>query len=371
MANNQASIREQLTYSAVLQVVLVVACVILLMYVIVPKFNEIQAQTNQTNAVIAKYEETVANGIPFSELSGVVQQVGNNSELLEIIKNNEASTKEVIKKTTSAPYLDWLKEAIKNSDDDRKKLSLAKAKINSIVPTLSPISSNIDEYNITLREYVEYIEQDILKKYNLKSVSPLGIEGVKYEQKDAVSGISSPIGYFDVNLNFDASNRNIINFLDYLKTTGSPDILSDTGTLNDTTPVAMSNPLITVESLSLKELLNPLYPNLENSGRITLRLYVRGSSQTDQQYLKDTLKKRMDAFGATLTDSLTKCQAAMTSCPQLTDLQHIDAKFREIGKSFNEIIAKSSSDSISNIYLLAQQVQTLKTLENEFNTIIR
>jgi len=375
MATNQSSVREQLTYSAVLQIVLIAACVILLVYVILPKFNDIQAQTQQTNETIARYEETSTNGIAFSGIAAAAKAVGNNSELLEIIKNNEEATKEVIKKTSNAPYLEWLKDALKNSDEDRKKLALAKAKINSIIPTLSPISGNIDEVNITLREYIEYVEQEILKKYSLKSSSPLGIDGVKYDSPDATSGISNPIGHFDVTLNFEASNRNIINFLDYLKATGSPDILNTASAMTDADPnnlpVVMSNPLITVESLSLKESLNPLYPNLENSGRITLRLYVRGSSQTDQQFLKDTLKKRMDAFQKTLTDTLTNCTSTVTSCPQLADLQSIDSKFREMGKSFDTIASKASADNISNVYVLAQQAQTLKTLENEFNAILR
>jgi hypothetical protein len=44
------------------------------------------------------------------------------------------------------------------SGDDKNKLIQAKQKLNSILPTLSPISNNFDEENITLKEYVKYIE---------------------------------------------------------------------------------------------------------------------------------------------------------------------------------------------------------------------
>jgi len=47
--------------------------------------------------------------------------------------------------------MDWLKKTILNSSADRDLLSQQKEILNSIIPTLSPISGNIEEENIDLK----------------------------------------------------------------------------------------------------------------------------------------------------------------------------------------------------------------------------
>ena len=67
-------------------------------------------------------------------------------------------------------------------------------------------------------------------------------------------------------LDFKASNEDILKFIEFINETGQPDILSFTGELRkDDLPDAMSNPLITMESLSVQERLDPDNPTKENS----------------------------------------------------------------------------------------------------------
>lgn len=87
----------------------------------------------------------------------------------------------MLKKTTKDPYLTWLTNALNSSDEDRAILRDIRARINSIIPTLSPVSGNIDENSATLRDYIVFVEQKILKTFSLKSLSPIGIESVKYQ----------------------------------------------------------------------------------------------------------------------------------------------------------------------------------------------
>lgn len=108
----------------------------------------------------------------------------------------------------------WLKENSISNENDIQKFSDGQAKINSIIPTISPISHNRNTESITLREYITFIEKEILAKYNIESLSPLGIESVKYDEQDG--SLKNPVGEMKVDINFKTANRNIIELLDFL-----------------------------------------------------------------------------------------------------------------------------------------------------------
>ena len=68
----------------------------------------------------------------------------------------------------------------------------------------------------------------------------------------------------------------------------------------------MSNPLIIMTNFSLQNVLDADNPNGENSGRATLRFYVRGISKDDLLYLRETIKSRQEEFSRKITESLKK-----------------------------------------------------------------
>lgn len=70
-----------------------------------------------------------------------------------------------------------------DSADDKKRLTQAKQKINSILPTMSPISNSVDEDYVTLKEYIKFIESKFLSAFDIQSNIVLGIQGVSYATK--------------------------------------------------------------------------------------------------------------------------------------------------------------------------------------------
>lgn len=364
--NNSTGIREQLTFKAWLQWFLILASVVFTFLYTLPKIEEINAQTEQTNAVIKKYESIESNGIPANELEKTISAVWNNNELLELVKKSPTETANVIKKTGSDPYLTWLSNSLNNSETDRKTLSDMKAKINSIIPTLSPISGNISEENITLREYISYIENTILKNFGITSLSPLGIDWVKYEEKDGK--VVNPIGSFVVDLNFKTSNANLSKLLDFIKETGKPDILSDTGTLV-TIPKVMSNPLITVDSLSLAQIIDPRFPNQENSGRIALKFYVRGSSAADSSFLLESFTKKKVELEQSIEKRIKECSANASTCMESENLQNFAKKEADFAKVFTATIDQKKWNPVETVYFLSQQFHTLESLKKELESI--
>ena len=176
--------REQLTYKAGLQIFFLVVAFAITMLFTLPKLQEVSAQADLANAAVEKFANISNQWINSTNLISTINRIWNNSELVEIITKAWDDIIPIITKTGSKPYLEWLKENSLNDTADMAKLADAQAKINSIIPTISPISNNRDLKSITLREYISFMEEHILAKYGIESTSPLGIDGVKYQEAE-------------------------------------------------------------------------------------------------------------------------------------------------------------------------------------------
>lgn len=297
----------------------------------------------------------------------MISRVGNNSELFEIVTKNSTEVAPILtKKDPNAKYYDWLLSEMSASQEDRVKLIDAQAKINSIIPTLSPMSNNQNAASVSLRDYTVFIEKKFLKDFGIMSLSPLGIAGVKY-QEDKDGGLSSPIGEFTADITFEATNGNIQKLLDFIDTLGEPTILSSEEILQNP-PAVMSNPLVTLETLNLEKFLNPEDPTFKNSGRLVLKFYVRGSSNTDRDYLLESFNKKRNALAEEISTKIAECEKN-TSCVMMDSYKTVEKKFQNFNNSITEVIRERSDNSIEIAYIIAQQLQTLQSLRTEFESI--
>lgn len=73
-------------------------------------------------------------------------------------------------------------------------------------------------------------------------------------------------------------------------------------------PAVMSNPLITLVNFGLQDPVDNQPPDAENSGRATLRFYVRGVSQNDVTALSENIKAREKALNDSLAKSIEECR---------------------------------------------------------------
>lgn len=364
MANPNIT-REQLVYRVGLQIFLTLMAVVFTVVYTLPKLEAISEQNAETNAAIENYNSITNNGIPQTQLLSTINRIGNNSELAEIITRAGDKISTIITKQSTKPYLEWLKEEALKDDADRAALADAQAKINSIIPTLSPMSNNRNAESVTLREYITFIEQEILAKFNIESLAPLGIDGVKYEETED-GALSNPVGTFTVEMNFKTTNENIVKLLDFIKNSGDPAILSDSQILPNP-PAVMSNPLITIESLALNEMLNASAPTSENSGRIILKFYVRGSSMTDANYLIEAFNKRKNALNEEINAKVTSCEKDM--CAALESYKKVQKKFAQFNKSLETILTNTQGKTIETVYIVGQQLQSLQAIRQEFENI--
>lgn len=359
--------KEHLTYTAIGQVLIIVGAIIVIFSYVVPWFKTIDSRLQAANEVIQDFKTTEANGLSFEQLSKVLSAMKGKEELIAIINAAPANeVRQVIKKEGTDKYLNWLREAISKSDDDRRKLVQIKQKINSILPTLSPMSSNIDEENITLKQYIRFIEGSILKEFNFDSNVVLGLQWINYG--DGKWAVPKSIGTFDLSFDFDSTNGNILKFLNYINNSGNGEILSQSGnlTLPEDNPGIMSNPLITIESFSLTDSLDAAKPNEKNSGRTTIRFYVRGSSKDDIVYLSESVKTRKTTLKKKIDNTVEQCKVNNVLCGNLDLLISFQSKYNEFLKSTEGIVTTWGSDTIEK---LSQQVTSLRGLEKELEDI--
>lgn len=356
--------KEHLTYTAIWQFLIIVGAIIIIFTYVSPGFTKISENLTKANNAIDSYNNTEKDGLSFNQLNAELKDTKGKEELISIIKAaSQDEVTKVIKKGENERYLPWLKQAINSSDEDRKKLVQIKQKINSILPTLSPMSANIDEENITLKQYIRFIEWKILKEFNFDTNVVLGLQWINYG--DGKSRIPKTIWSFDLSLDFTSSNGDIQKFITYINNSGNGDILNETWTLQEEAPGIMSNPLITIQSLSLTDSLDPTKPNKENSGRATLRFYVRWSSRDDIVYLSENIKTRKENLKKKIDWAVDQCKNNMTLCGNIDILKELQVKYRQFTTSASDIAGNNEG----TIERLSQQVISLRGFEKELEDI--
>lgn len=355
--------REQLIHSATGQISIIIGVLICSWLYTIPLYKSLSEGVVNTNAAINTYLTTSKDWIKNAELVKKLKENKWKEELIEVIEAAPGATEEAIKKVWWGAYLTWLDENIISSAEEKSKLTLKKARLNSILPTLSPISNNLVEETINMRKYISFIETNILKEFWLDSNAALGIQNITYGKK----GGDTPeeVGSFNAELTFKATNAGISKMIDYINTLGDPKILTETGNTIEETPGVMSNPLAMIDTLSLNETLDMNNPNAENGGRVVIKFYIRGSSPSDITYLAETIKKRKEDLGKKITTTATKC-AAENTCSRKKEYQVLTRKFEEFSRAIKVV---KPTQWIEWIYVLSNQLDSIIALENELKKI--
>ena len=363
MANN-TSIQEQLTYKAIIQIASIIVCIFVGVFYILPSLSEARISSEKANTAVNNYTDTVDYGISATKLAKVIESTGNNAELLDLYKTKSVDVKSIITKDAQStePYIEWLNNSLRINDDELEQLKIEKAKINTIIPTLSPFSDNLNEDNVTLRDYIAFVEQKILQQFNITSFSSLGISGIQYK-KDEQS--TNPIGKFQIELHFtDSTVNNILSLLEYVHNSGD---LNKTETLSKYT--VMGNPLITIDSFSVNEAADSRFGNSVVSGKITLSFYIRGSSETDKNYLLDSLNKRKTELATKIQNRLEECNRSVCPEEEKARIEKVQKKFNDFNRSLVQSLDEKQSSTTEVIYIISQQLQSISSIEDELATI--
>jgi hypothetical protein len=354
--------KEHLTYTLILQVSILAGLAILAWSYIFPGITKIWVNQAAAQAVIDEYNETKENGLSFDTLGKKLTTMKGKEELIKIVRSAPTETRTVIKKNVKWEYAQWLNAEISNSNEDKKKLTQAKQKINSILPTMSPISNSLDEDFITLKEYIKFIESEFLVAFDIKSNIVLWLQWITYNPKAEAANV----GTFDLRLDFKASNSNIQKLITYVNDSGNPAILAYSWVLTeDKVPKILSNPLMTIETLALENSLDGKRPDAINNGRATIRFYVRGSSKEDITFLKWAINSRKENLQKGIEIAKSECKKQGQLCTEMPRFETFEKKYTEFVRSLGQTKWGESDD----ITILGQTATSLRGLDDEFKSI--
>ena len=270
-----------------------------------------------------------------------------------------------MQKVGSEPYMMWLNGAIGASSTDKKKLAIKKARLNSILPTLNPISNNLSEETVSMRRYIGFVEENILRQFGIESTAALGIQNIKYGKRG--STMPEVLGSFDTEIAFVSTNLGISRMIDYVNTLGHYEILMDTKETSTGSTGIMSNPLAMIDGLSLSTTLDLTRPNEENSGRMVIRFYIRGSSTTDIAYLSETIKSRKEALKKKIDTAILKCSTDLT-CSGKKNLELLNRKYNEFVRATSQSANRVGTEMV---YILSSELNSISALEKEMTSLTK
>ncbi len=357
--------REQLMHTMIGQITIMAMVIIITWIYVIPEYTTLAQSIVDTNAVVEKYNITAKDGIAYPELSSILQATKWKEELLAIIQSAPKETQDVILKVGSEPYMSWLDGAIGASSTDKKKLAIKKARLNSILPTLNPVSNNLAEETVSMRRYISFVEENIIKQFGIESNVALGIQNIKYGKRG--SSMPESLGSFDTEMAFVSTNIGISKLIDYVNTLGHYEILLDTGVTSTGSTGIMSNPLAMIDSLSLQTTLDLSKPNEENAGRMVIRFYIRGSSSVDVAYLSETIKSRKEALKKKIDAAILKCSTDIT-CSGKKNLDLLDRKYNEFVRATSQSVNRTGTEMI---YILSADLNSVIALEKEMMSLTK
>ena len=367
--------KEHLTYTAIGQVVIIVVVSLWGYTYILPWLDKIDTAGATANSSIEKYQHTESDGLGFDQITELIRPKTEYAELLKIMNTDLEGTRAAIAKgDKNLKYMEWLKIAIADSSKDKEILSQQKQILNSIIPTLSPISWNIEEESLDLKGYIKFVEWKILKQFNFESNITLGLDSIVWWT--SADGVPENIGSIELQIGFKWTNDDIIKFVDYVNNSWNPELLTEVGSgqnsklAADQVPAIMSNPLIVITSFSLESAITSDNREDQNSWRATIRLYVRGISKDDASYLRENIRVREEELSKKIVESISECKNKWPLCGDTSKrLETFARKFQEykIGTSATE---STPAGGINGISALAQKARVLKSLEIELVAII-
>ena len=357
--------REQLVHAAIGQCAIIGWVIIASWLYTIPLYSQLSASIIKANETVSSYNDILQNGIAYKNLEAALRASKWKDELITIIKAAPVETQKAITKEWKEQYLTWIIGKIWESSEAKQLLAIKKARLNSILPTLNPISNNLSEETISLKKYITFVEENIIKKFGMKTTGALSIQNIRYGAKTWT--MPETIGSFDNEISFKSTNQNIAKMIAYINDLGKPDILTDSGSAKiGNEPSIMSNPLAIIDSFSLDAPLDLGKPNEENSGRMTVRFYIRGSSVNDIAFLTNNLTTRKAALGKKIEATITKCEWDVT-CPKKKELQMLLVKFNEFNKWTTN--KKTTTQWGAQIYVLSSELNSVSSMEEELRKL--
>lgn len=352
-------------------------------FYVYPAYEAIGENENALNSEYEKIERIKSNGLTAEEYLALTSKKPKNAVSAE----DKAKITEVLKKpaNTTQSYKEWLiEEQGKTKEMNAVAESNARV-IGNIIPTFNQgveLDGEFKKNNITLATFVKYVEERLLKRFNLESHSPVG-----FGTLDFGSGSLTSIASFKLPLDVEGTNSSIISMLDSIQKSGKF-LIKDGRLVESGVPASqsgssslssLSNLLVTISSASFETPLDSTSSS-KNKASLELTFYVKGISYSDYLDIRtklakgiSDLKARIEKGGAFCPKSASCTDERVNSASikireMFDDITVLNGKISELAKSAN--VKNLSTDyatlaNISSTYqiLLFQVTQNEKFLK--------
>jgi hypothetical protein len=188
-----------------------------------PVYDEKQPIVDETNKLNSEIKTMKAGGLTVAEFMALGKKVG--SDLSPETTQDQGKLQKAITKPKSfrGDYLTWLADEMKLSEKRGLEIDRNDRILKSILPsfisanklTAGPLATTGE--SLTLENFVEYVETNILRRFNVESNAAVGIDGMTFHENKAGT---LNIGAFNIKIDFQGDIRDIRSMIDFIQSSG-------------------------------------------------------------------------------------------------------------------------------------------------------
>ncbi len=308
----------------------------------------------------------------------------NNKNLFELLKDEENINSIITKPWDySWSYLEWIQEEMLKEHNFDKEIERNNKIIWSIIPTfldenkykIFNKSTNLMIWRkLSLDNFVSYVEEKIIKKFNLDTYSTIGIDNISF---DETKNNDINIGSFKLSIDFKWKNSDIIGLLQQIHQSWKLDISNEGKLISNVYLLdekeLSENLLVTIDDIKLAKFLQN--DDKLNNGTIVLRFYVRWIWFDEFIQIKNKISKKYEWLLSNITKNSKLCDKwsnsfcknsnwskAIATIKWLnSELNLIKSKIEEINKKTKIENISADMDNLFKIYL------SLNSIEFKYN----
>jgi hypothetical protein len=281
--------QARLVKSIGLNVFVLILLLALVFLYILPAYEEIATKKSELQALNTEFINLKIDGVNTPTYEILVVKYAGIKKTGALSPEDKDLTDKALKKTGPAEqsYMDWIDAELSKNlqiDDEIKRNERI---IGGAIPTYSELNGDkndtFSESQISLGDLSNFVERVLLKKHSLESFSPIGFGSITFENK---ANTLLNIGSYKLALDIRGKNKNIINFIDAVQTSGTIGIkdgklVEPTNSLagSGSTGGRFDNLLMSFDSLTTLNSFED--PEKDNTLNATLVFFVRARNYND------------------------------------------------------------------------------------------
>lgn len=338
-----------------------------------PTYTALSAKIADINSLNRDYLRKMADGFTVDEYFSLASKYAKISFSQEDKKNKQDFEEVLKKRDPSVTYEEWLKKELTKKGEFDAEVERNDSIIAGIIPTYSELSidnSLFERNRITLSDLVTFVENDLLKKHSLTSYSNIGFTNLSFEKAQS-STVN--IGTYRVNLEVTGTNKNILDFITTVQSSGKLTIEEGKLTGPNFTPGnPFSNLLITIDQLAFAQPIERM--EKENKVAATLIFYVRAKSYSDLLKIRTSLADSSKKLYEDIKKASELCtNMSADYCKNDAALKAIQAVRALVGEAKaldtllqSSVKATSTQDVTGEFDKLASSTASFTTLQANF-----